>query len=70
VWTDIILRDVKRLQGVWSATAGTYIHSHSELAPGVFETVYENGARIFVNYNNNEVQTNGVSIPAKDFIIR
>ena len=36
--------------------------SHREVAPQVFETVYGNGARTLCNYNDHEVEYNGIRI--------
>ena len=35
---------------------------------GVFETVYENGERVYVNYSQSEVTVNGVEVPARGFV--
>lgn len=43
------------------------IVSHSELAPNVMRTVFENGVEVIVNYNNNPVEQDGVLIDAMSF---
>ena len=47
---------------------GQIIVGHNELAADVFETVYENGVRIIVNYNDTEVTAAGQQIPAQSAV--
>jgi hypothetical protein len=45
-----------------------FIEGHALLAPGVFETVYSNGERVVVNYNDNPFRiATGEEVPAKGF---
>lgn len=41
---------------------------HSQLAEGVYRTDYDNGMRIYVNYTEQSVVADGVSVPAKQAI--
>ncbi|MFP4015690.1 MAG: DUF5696 domain-containing protein [Halanaerobiales bacterium] len=43
------------------------ITGHSEIQTGVSETLYENGIRIIVNYNKNDVIIDGYLIEAEDY---
>lgn len=38
---------------------------HSQVAPQVYATTYENGAVVYVNYSNEDVTVNGVTVPAE-----
>ena len=44
------------------------IKEHRELSSGVYRTDWENGG-VIVNYNAKDVSIDGISIPAKDFVI-
>ena len=40
------------------------------LSPGVFETVYDNGVSVTVNYNNVDYTMGGITFPATDYVIK
>lgn len=42
---------------------------HREIAPQVFETVYANGERTLCNYNDHEVEVDGVKVPPVGFVL-
>ncbi|MBQ8765563.1 MAG: hypothetical protein IJZ16_02045 [Clostridia bacterium] len=42
--------------------------SHSVIQNGVYCTEYDNSIKVYVNYTDEEITTNGVIIPAKDCI--
>nr|WP_209974516.1 DUF5696 domain-containing protein [Lederbergia galactosidilytica] len=46
-----------------------FIVDHQMIANDVFETRYENGKRIIVNYNKTPYNKDGIAIEAEDFII-
>lgn len=41
---------------------GSRITDHSQLAPGVFCTVYETTTKIYVNYSDNDFTVNGITV--------
>ena len=45
-------------------TVGQFIVGHRELAPQVFETSYEDGTRVVVNYGNQAYEGEGVRVDA------
>ena len=47
-----------------------FMDGHDELAPGVFRTRYSDGSRVYVNYNAQAAEADGVSIPAQDWVRR
>ncbi|MCQ6562130.1 DUF5696 domain-containing protein [Paenibacillus mendelii] len=51
------------LDGVW----GSFIENHRKIADGVFETTYENGRRIWVNYNAAPYTSEGHTVNAQSF---
>lgn len=46
-----------------------FITNHEEIAKNVFETTYENGKRIIVNYNEFQYSDAEIVVEAEDFII-
>ncbi len=44
------------------------ITDHYEVQDGIFCTEYDTGARIYVNYTNNDFSTLGVIVEARDFL--
>jgi len=45
-----------------------FIEGHSQLAPGIFETVYSNGERVVVNYTDTPYRVaTGEEVPANGF---
>ncbi len=43
---------------------------HEKLAEGVYATDYDNGYTIYVNYNSETVEWQGVSIPGRDAVLQ
>lgn len=44
------------------------ITQHAQLLDGVFCTTYSDATRIYVNYNNEKISVNGVTVQAQSFI--
>jgi hypothetical protein len=55
--------------------ANQFIVDHAHLAEGVYQTTYEDGTRVVVNYNAAPCVveapdlTEPVSVPAQDFVV-
>jgi len=45
------------------------IVEHRELAAGLFQTVYENGQSVFVNYNREDVAVGDVVVPGRGYVL-
>lgn len=63
---DIYKEFADKLQGVWNET----IDGHEEVADGVYKVTYSNKTVIYVNYNDQAVDANGVHIDAKNYVIK
>lgn len=63
-WRDDVLATCEELKPVWNATMGAKIISHEEVAENVFCTGYDNGVRVYVNYNEQAVSIEGVKLEA------
>ena len=42
---------------------------HDILGDGLARTTYSNGARLYVNYSDSPRQVDGVTVPARDYIV-
>lgn len=48
---------------------GQRIIGHAELAKGVRVTEYEGGAKVYVNYNDEDFRQGGVNVPARSYLV-
>ncbi len=55
--------------GDLSAVRTALIMKHECLAAGVYRVTYDNGVIVYVNYNDAEVQADGLVIPAVDYLV-
>ena len=68
-WKDDIENTAKQFSKL-SVTYGQTITGHEKITDGVYKTSYSNGAVVYTNYNNKDSSADGVTIGAKDFIVR
>lgn len=45
------------------------MEDHSEIGPGIFRTVFSDGTRTYCNYTDQAASVDGVSVPARDWLI-
>ena len=62
---DMILKYQQDMQGLNRQP----ITGHRVLAENVTETVYQNGVRVLVNYSSDDVTAEGISIPARSYLV-
>lgn len=63
-WKDEIVATCQELKPVWDAVQDAKMISHEELAENVYCTGYDNGVKIYVNYNNKAVTVDGMELAA------
>ncbi len=68
-WYDKAIEYYKGIEAVKNASNGTSIVAHSALGADVYETKYENGCRVVVNYNDSAVTVDGVEIEGAGYKI-
>ena len=68
-WKDELLETAKRFSDL-SIISNEKIIGHKELSENVFMTSFSNGYRVYTNYNNEDVTTDGLTIGKKDFRVR
>lgn len=66
-WVDEAAEFYREANRVLGPLQDQRILDHSELSPLVFQTLYENGNAVLVNYNDVDVTITGVTIPAKGY---
>ena len=67
-WTDVLAEYYQRTQEVLDLVAQAQIESHEQVISGVYRTVYSNGVSVYVNYNAEAAELDGVTVPAEDFV--
>ena len=58
-----------RLKDYYVAVSGATIKNHRILENGLRQTVFSSGISVTVNFSDKTVNLDGISIPAKDFIV-
>ncbi|MEG1585046.1 MAG: DUF5696 domain-containing protein [Anaerovorax sp.] len=65
-WLDTIVDSYHRMQAATGQVAGEKITAHERLASGLYRTEYQSGSAVLVNYNDESVTWNGVTIGPRD----
>ncbi len=63
-WKDEIVATYQELKPAWDAIQNAKMVSHEEMAEDVYCTGYDNGVKIYVNYNNRAVKVDGIELGA------
>ncbi len=69
VWYDKVAEYSKAVNELAAATKGFPLRSHRILQENVYETTYENGTRVIVNYNAADVTVEDIQVEAEDYVI-
>lgn len=67
-WMDMLCESYERVTPVLREVAQATIIGHECLLKDVYKTQYSNGSVVYVNYSSKDVQADGYTIPAKDFV--
>ena len=70
LWLDDAAEKYAKYQPLLEKIYDSAIVSHRALQKDVYETTYENGVSVIVNYNNEAVEVDGVKIEKYDFYER
>jgi len=70
VWFDEAMQAYKDVNNVLKRVRGQSIKEHKKLDEGVYQTTYENGLSVIVNYRNEPVTVNGVTIEAEHYDVK
>lgn len=66
-WVDILADRQEAVQAVFASVRGKAIVGHACVDTDVYVTTYDGGTRIAVNYREEAVQVDGVTVPARSF---
>jgi len=67
-WRDETIRQYKEMEALASA-ADKFILGHTRLAEGVYQTTYEGGMRVVVNYGEQPYTMDAVTVPSIEFAV-
>lgn len=68
-WMDEAIEAYNEVNNILKQVRGQHIVHHERLAEGVFQTQFEGGMKIIVNYNNKAVKVNALTIQARDYYV-
>lgn len=69
-WFDEAVALYQEASRVLDGVAGQTIVSHRRLEDGVYQTAYENGTTVTVNYNKTAVTVSGMRIDAEEYAVQ
>lgn len=67
---ELINVTVEEFDALQKATASSRLCRHVRLADNVYCSEYENGTRVFINYNSDEVTVQGITVAAMDYTVK
>jgi hypothetical protein len=67
-WRDEIIRQYQQME-MLSPLSNQFIIGHERLDDKIFQTVYEDGSRVIVNYRMQPYKLGSLEIPAQDFVL-
>lgn len=70
LWAEKAAEITRRYQEELGSCFNQYMADHDYLAEGVTVTVYEDGTEVYVNYNDTEYQGPGITIAARDYLVK
>lgn len=68
-WKNTIVEEYQRMDAALADVQNSFIVNHRNIARGVYETTYENGKQIIVNYNDIPYSGAGIEVDANDFAV-
>ncbi|MBR7071288.1 MAG: hypothetical protein IKI29_03905 [Clostridia bacterium] len=66
-WKDRIVECYQEVQKAVGDLAAEPIIDHSQVADGVFKTVYASSTAVYVNYNATDIEADGITVPANGY---
>ncbi|MGI6611169.1 MAG: DUF5696 domain-containing protein [Limnochordia bacterium] len=68
-WVDTVKEEFEAVNVGMGMLQRLSIVAHGQIAPNVFETGYEDGTNVIVNYNDYPYVSDSVTVPALDYLI-
>lgn len=70
MWKDIVKEIYNKYQESLGHVFNQYMTEHQQLADGVYVTGYEDGTKVYVNYNYYDFEQDNITVPARDYIVK
>ena len=70
LWKDLIIRMYSKTNDALSNVIGARLIDHKYVDNGVSKCSYSNGVVIYVNYNNKDVNVDGVSLSPYSYLVK
>lgn len=67
-WKDKVIEYSSKFNEAYNGLNNLTMTKHEQLENNVYKTSYENGTYFIVNYNDYDVEVNGIAIKALDFV--
>lgn len=67
---ESILSDIERYKSLFETVKNTEITEHTNITDTLHCTAYANGIKVYVNYGNEDCETDGAVVKANDFTVR
>ncbi len=68
-WDEEAIQLINEYQKAMAGLNSQEIVDHARLTSSVTVTTYENGAKVYVNYDTEDYQAGGVKVPARSYIV-
>jgi hypothetical protein len=68
-WLNTVVKEYQLMDEALGDVRNRFIVNHRQLAPGVYETSYDSGKRIVVNYNATAYSLDGINVKPYDFTV-
>ena len=68
-WADEAVENYNYVNAALAPVSGAQMTAHEFLTDTLSKVGYSNGAVIYVNYGDADVQADGYTIPAKDYLV-
>jgi len=69
-WKDRIVKGYKMVSGALNKVSGAVMTGHRTVKAGVYETRYDNGVSVYVNYNSEAAEADGLTIDAGSYAVK
>jgi hypothetical protein len=68
IWRDDVIKKYQSMHQL-ADLQSQFISAHEKLSDDVYQTTFESGAKIIVNYSDSSFIAGGVTVPARDFVV-
>ncbi len=69
-WQDKAISDYERMNTSLAGLQNQVMVSHERVQDELVKVTYEDGSHVYVNYGKKNVVCDGVTVPARDFVVR